>query len=252
MIRKDEGVVLKRGRKGDTSVVATLLSREGGKIRLIAKGAMGAKSPFRGALEPGYHLEVLYYYKEDRTQYFLKEVHVLASAWATRRSLPELAGSLAVFELLDQVCFWGNPEPGVLSLLLDYLRSQGGADPLFVFLAFQLKLLEVLGAAPHVSSCSVCGDRIVDGFYHPSEGTASCAKHSEASQNRLRLSGEAVALFGDIQSAPLQDVLGRQVDPDLRKLLGRLLHRTYTFHVQGYTLPEALKLIPKYGSDRSH
>ncbi|MEJ2720147.1 MAG: recombination protein O N-terminal domain-containing protein [bacterium] len=63
MIKKDEGVILRSARSGETSKLVTFLGLESGKIRLIAKGALGGKSPFRGVLEPGNHLEIVYYFK---------------------------------------------------------------------------------------------------------------------------------------------------------------------------------------------
>ena len=36
-----------------------------------------------------------------------------------------------------------------------------------------------------------------------------------------------------------------EVDADVRKRLGKVLHWTYTFHINGYSLPQALKLIPR-------
>ena len=76
MLKKDDGVVLRTARSGETSKIVTLLGRGGGKIRLIAKGALSGKSPFRGSLEPGTHLDIVYYHKEGRTLYFLREAHV--------------------------------------------------------------------------------------------------------------------------------------------------------------------------------
>ena len=249
MIRKDDGVVLNRVRSGDTSIVATLLAREGGKIRLVAKGALNPRSPYRGALEPGHHVEVLYYHKEERTQYFVKEVHVISTGVPSRGSLPELAGSLAVLELLDQVCYWGSPEPALLPLTLTFLHYGGRRDPLFSFLAYQFKVLETLGAAPHFDACATCGERVEEGFYHPEEGVVACSRHSASSQNRVRLDRDTFAELRRLERTPLEKLFETTVDPAFRKLLGRLLHRTYTFHVQGYSLPEALKLIPKENRD---
>ena len=73
MLRKDEGVVLSSTRRGESSKLVTFLGRESGKMRLLAKGAMSPKSPFRGSLEPGSYVEVLFYYKEARSFFFLKD-----------------------------------------------------------------------------------------------------------------------------------------------------------------------------------
>ena len=157
MIRKDAGVVLKTARSGETSKTVTFLSRESGKIRLLAKGALGGKSPLRGALEPGNHLEVVYYHREGRTGRFIKEVHTHSTLDIGRDSLSRLSCALAVLELVDTVCYWESPDPGIVDQLVEYLDCPPAENPVLLFLAFEFKLLSVLGALPDFSACSVCG-----------------------------------------------------------------------------------------------
>jgi len=154
MLKKDDGVVLRTARSGETSKIVTLLGRGSGKIRLVAKGALSSKSAFRGALEPGTHLDVVYYHKEGRTHFFLREAHVYSAPRTETLELPELATMLAVLELLDHVCFPASPEPAIVDLLLEYLGCPQYDDPLVSFLVFQLRLLAVLGAVPDFSACA--------------------------------------------------------------------------------------------------
>jgi len=245
MIRKDEGVVLKTARSGETSKLVTFLGRENGKIRLLAKGALAGKSPFRGALEPGNHLEVVFYHKEGRTLYFLKEVHVHSSLETDRGSLSEMAAALAVVELLDRVCFWESPDERVVSLVVDYLRCPPGRDPVLSFLVFEAKLLSVLGALPDFSVCVVCGVELDDGFFHPAEGTGACTVHSEAASRRFSVDENLVELWARLVDESFDDLREVDIDRVLRKRLGTVMHWTYTFHVNNYHLPESLKLIPK-------
>ena len=60
-----------------------------------------------------------------------------------------------------------------------------------------------------------------------------------------------LALLDRLMESSLGDVSLDGVDPVGRKKLGKILHWTYTFHIQGYTLPQALKLIPKGPRDNS-
>jgi DNA repair protein RecO (recombination protein O) len=245
MILKDEGVVLKTARSGETSKTITLLSREGGKIRLLAKGALGEKSALRGALEPGNHIEVVYYHREGRTRYFLKEAHVHSALEIKTDSLGQVSCALAVLELLDGLCHWESPDGRILDLLIDYLRSPPAADPLLLFLVFELRLLSVLGALPDISACAVCGAPLTDGFYHPAEGMGACLRHSETTTRRIRVDADLIRFFDTLTGGSLAAFSGLTPDGSLRKRLGTVLHWTYTFHVNNYRLPESLKLIPK-------
>jgi DNA repair protein RecO (recombination protein O) len=257
MIQKDDGVVLKAARSGETSRIVTFLGRRSGKVRIIAKGALKPASPFRGALEPGNHAEVLYYFKEGRTLYFLREVHVHEGIGAGRDSLARMAASLAVLELTDAVCFWESPEARVVDLAVEYLRCPPPADPRLLFLAYEARLLDVLGALPDLGSCAVCGEPTERGVYIPERGESLCAAHAASSARaatdaRAAPGAHAIALDPDL-AALARALAGSRLDGaaragvpgDLRKRLGALLHWTYTFHVQNYRLPESLKLIQK-------
>lgn len=245
MVRKDEGIVLKAARSGETSRRVTFLGRESGKVQLIGKGAMSSRSPFRGALEPGNRLQIVYYHKEGRTLFFLKEVHVVDTLRSGAGSLEQVAAGLAALELLDQVCYPGSPEAHIVDLVESYLACHRAVDPLAVYLALELKLLDVLGTAPHIAACSECGDAGGDGYYYPAEGSSRCRQHAFAEPHRVRLDRELIRIAEDMSLTTFDELVGRALDPGPRKRLGKLLHWTYTFHVQGYRLPESLKLITK-------
>ena len=243
MIQKDDGVVLKTARSGETSRIITFLGRRSGKVRIIAKGALKPASPFRGALEPGNCAEVLYYHKEGRTLYFLREIEVHSSIDASRGTLAAVAASLAVLELTDAVCFWESPEERVVDLVVEYFGCPPAADPVLLFLAFETALLEALGALPDLSSCAACGERFERGYYHPEQGESACPLHTKPSAHRVELDADLAALARALAASPLENAARASVPKDLRKRLGALLHWTYTFHVQNYRLPESLKLI---------
>ncbi|UCH85217.1 MAG: DNA repair protein RecO [Candidatus Latescibacterota bacterium] len=245
MLKKDDGVVLRAARSGETSKIVTFLGTRNGKIRLIAKGALGGNSAFRGALEPGSHLEIVFYHKENRTVFFLREAHVHSVLRTESLTLPALAAALAVLELLDQVCFPGSPEPAIVELLLEYLRCPIDNDPLFSFLVFQYHLLVVLGALPDWTVCATCSRILDEGYYIPAEGLAACRSHAGYSSRRVWMDQRLTRLAATINKATLSELRKIEVAADTRKDLGAVLHWTYTYHVNNYRLPEALKLIPK-------
>jgi len=248
MLRKDVGVVLKSARSGETSVLATVLGRQNGKVNLIGKGAFSSKSPFRGALEVGNLIEAVYYHKEGRTLFFLKEVHVRSTLSAMRDSLPHLASALGLLELVEHVCYWGSPEERIVDLLTEFIGCPPAQDPLHVYLVFAFNLLEVLGAAPDLASCAECGGEMA--YYHPAEGTSLCKTHSQESPHRVRLSPALLGYVGAATRSTITEALTTTADPVLRKRFGEIIHWTYTFHIQGYSLPKALQLLPRGNQTR--
>ena len=56
---QDEGVVLRTAKLGEADRIITLLTRDHGKIRAVAKGVRRTKSRFGGRLEPFMRVDVL-------------------------------------------------------------------------------------------------------------------------------------------------------------------------------------------------
>ena len=243
MLEKDDGVVLKAARSGETSLLVTFLGRRRGKVRLMAKGVLSPKRMSGGSLESGNHVEAVYYFKENRNVYYLKEVAALSTPFSARDSLPHLAARLSAMELLDQVCYPGSADEAIVDLAAEYVRVAGEADPLFVFLAFELRLLVALGAFPQLSECVSCGDGIDEGEFDARGGVAYCNDHAHLAQDALPLPAEVLAAVERCISGPLAGLADVRVDKRTRKQLGKLVHWTYTFHVQGYSLPKSLSLI---------
>ena len=245
MLRKDEGVVLNTTRRGESSKLVTLLGRDNGKMRLHAKGALGPKSPFRGCLEPGNVVEVLYYFKEGRSVFFLKEVAVLSAVDIAAGTLTRTATTLAMLEILDQVCYWGHPEHEMIELVREFLDATEVHDPLLFLLGFEFKLLDLLGILPDFGVCAECGAPSAGGYYYPEDGGSACAQHVRSSPHRIRLDEATTHALSVWMAVSLSQLGAAEVDADVRKRLGKVLHWTYTFHINGYSLPQALKLIPR-------
>lgn len=249
MLEKDDGLVLRTAPSGETSLLVTFLSRGAGKIRLVAKGARAARSRVRGILESGNHVEALYYFKEGRSVFYLKEAAQLSPPFRARDSLPHLAARLAAMELLDQVCYPGSADAHIVDLGAEFVRCDDAADPLSLFLVFEVRLLEALGVLPEVSGCVRCGRPLGGGWYSARNGSGVCAEHGGEpgtggrDSERMRLSPDLVEAVSSCLAKPLREHAGVRFGGPVRKQLGKLIHWTYTFHVQGYSLPKSLSLI---------
>ena len=244
MLLKDSGIILAVSRSGDTSLNAVFLGRTSGKVRLLAKGALSSKHPSRGVLESGNQVEAVFYYKDGYSTFYLKEVSLLASPAAGRESLPHLAANLAALELLSQVCVAGaSLDASIVDTAAAYLSAPVSADPLLLFLAFEIKLLDALGVAPDTYGCVHCGTPPEGGLYSPRDGVSFCAEHGTRVPEAVNLSRELVSTALTCAEASFDVIAESGVSRSARKELGRLVHWTYTYHVQGYHLPRSLSLI---------
>lgn len=244
MLVRDTGIVLAAARSGETSLSATFLGRASGKIRLLAKGAMTARHPSRGALEPGNEIEALFYHREGQGTHYLKEASLVRPPSGGRESLPLLAAHLAALELLGLVCVPGaSLDARIVDTAAGFLAAPAAGDPMFMFLAFEVKLLDAMGVWPETDACVQCGESPGGGIYSPRDGVSFCAEHRAPVPEAVGLSPEIVRVAAECAREPF-DVLAREAVPRrVRKELGRLVHWTYTYHVQGYHLPRSLNLM---------
>lgn len=244
MLQKDSGIVLAVARSGETSLSVIFLGRASGKIRLLAKGVLGPKHPSRGVVEPGNEVEVVFYHKDGYQSFYLKETSLIACPAAGRESLPHLAANLAALELLNQVCVPGaSLDDGIVDTTAAFLQSSPSKDPLLVFLAFEIKLLEVLGVAPDTFGCVHCGTAPDGGLYSPRDGVSFCAEHGTFVPESVTLSEELLRTAVRCAEDSFDAIAEGGVSRAARKELGRLVHWTYTYHVQGYHLPRSLSLL---------
>ena len=58
---RDEAIVLRTQKLGEADRIITLLTREHGRIRGVAKGVRRTKSKFGARLEPGSHVDIQLY-----------------------------------------------------------------------------------------------------------------------------------------------------------------------------------------------
>ena len=151
---RDEAVVIRTQRLGEADRIITLLTRESGRIRAVAKGVRRTKSKFGARLEPGSYLDIQLY--TGKTFDIVTEVSsrenfgdVLSAdyqKWTIASAILETAERFTLNE----------HEP---SLILD---------------AFLLRSLSVGGYAPSLEDCSVCEATGPHRFFSLSGGGSIC------------------------------------------------------------------------------
>ena len=190
----DQGVVLRTHKLGEADRIVTLLTREHGKVRAVAKGVRKTKSRFGGRLEPTSHVKLLMY--EGRELDIVSQAETLDHFRAIRTDLDRLGQALSLLEAADQLALERQPNPRLYDMLVGALRTLAERDTPLVVAAFFLKLLALEGFGPQVDTCLVCSSDEPLVAWAIEDGGLVCAAH----RSGLAVSGEAVEL--------LQAVLG--------------------------------------------
>ena len=157
MYIKTQGLVLRETNYKEADKILTVLTREGGKQTVKARGCRRRNSPLAAAAQLLVWSDMtLFEYRDKRT---LNEAEPLELFWGLRADVEKLALGGYFAEVAEAVAEEGRPDQALLSLVLNSLYALDKLNkPLpLVKAAFELKLLCVAGYEPLLDACAVCG-----------------------------------------------------------------------------------------------
>jgi DNA repair protein RecO (recombination protein O) len=208
---RDEGVVLRTQKLGEADRIVTLLTREHGRVRAVAKGVRRTRSKFGSRLEPFSHVDVQLY--TGRTLDVITQVEVMGghhASWLGADYSAYTAGT-AMLETAERLTA-EEREPSVQQylLLVGGLRALAGAEhaPGLVLDAYLLRSLAIGGYAPSFDECVRCGEPGPHRWFSvPAGGSAcsSCRPAGSATVAPETLTLLAALLSGDWEVADASD-----------------------------------------------
>lgn len=206
---RDVGIVLRTHKLGEADRIITVLTRERGKIRTVAKGVRRTTSRFGARLEPGMHVDLQCY--EGRNLDTVTQA-VGLDAWGdvAARDYTRWTAAAAILETADRLTEEHEPARQHYLLLAGALRSLAGDahDGGLILDAYLLRALAVAGWAPSFHDCARCGDPGPHRAFHVASGGSlcpSCRIPGSAAPAPATMSLLAALLAGDWVVADASD-----------------------------------------------
>lgn len=162
-LHTSDALVLRTYRLGDADRIVVMLTRDRGKKRGVARGAVRSRRRFGGALEPFTRVRVAYYEREQRELVRLDYADTLRSPLASSAS-DACAYASYFAELLDEWAHDNDPQERLFRLgvaVLDALAD--GVSPVRLARYFEYWLLRLQGVYPSIHACPRCGQGLVAG-----------------------------------------------------------------------------------------
>ena len=156
-VYRDEAVVLRTHKLGEADRIVTMLSRQHGKIRAVARGVRRTSSKFGARLEPFMVVDVQLY--EGRSLDVITQAESLASYGASiAGDYGSYTAANAIVETADKLTE-GERSLQQYLLLLGALRSlsRGEHSPGLILDSYLLRALSIAGWAPTFTDCAVTG-----------------------------------------------------------------------------------------------
>lgn len=117
----DVGIILKRSKLGESDSVVTLLTRERGKLTVIAKGARKLSSSKRAFLEPGNYIKASFITTHSLP--LLTQAMLLEDTHFARQSLAKIRQLTQLLEIFERLFVEEYMEPSLFEDVL-LLRKQ--------------------------------------------------------------------------------------------------------------------------------
>jgi DNA repair protein RecO (recombination protein O) len=174
---RDEAIVLRTHKLGEADRIITLLTRQHGRVRAVARGVRRTTSKFGSRLEPFMHVDLQL--SEGRSLDHVTQAETLTPFHAgIGGDYDRYTAGTVMLETADRLVA-EEREPSVQQflLLVGGLRvlSSGERHPSQVLDSYLLRSLSVAGYAPSFDACARCGLMGPHRWFNPSLGGALCA-----------------------------------------------------------------------------
>ena len=232
-----DALVLRIVEFSESSCIVSLLTRDFGKINVLAKGARRLKNPFDNSIDLLSICRATFVAKNRDALDILTEAKLLRRFRAANRDLNRLYSGYYVAELLNALTDEHDPEHKLFSLACATIEQvDGGSDDLLrSLLAFELRTLNLLGHLPSLSECADCGrpaplqDRY---FFALLNGGLLCRECRKLRKSVISISlgaREKLLALADLSVDPQRIELSNELRGELKSITHR-----YIAHLLGF------------------
>jgi DNA repair protein RecO (recombination protein O) len=178
---RDDAVVLRVQKLGESDRIITLLTRRHGRLRAVARGVRRTTSRFGARLEPFGHIDLQLAGSPEGVGSSLHSVsQVEAIELYGKRFLgdyPRYTAASAIAETAERLTpIEREPSLRLFQLTLGALKALAVAEHAggLVLDAYFLRAMATAGWAPAIAECAVCGERGQHGAFSVPAGGAVC------------------------------------------------------------------------------
>ena len=246
MTLETEGIIFRQTKMVQGRRMILLFTRKYGKISVGSN--VGDKGRSRTALALRPFTFGNYQIYEGRNYYELDRADAVTSYYGIGEDLDRYAAAAYALELTEKVVPEGLPQPQVFDLLISFLEELEQRKQKYetLLLAYEVKLLDVLGIFPVLDTCVRCGKTsFAPAAFSIKDGGVICGdcagnvKSGESSVNFASNDEEALIfpVSTDIINVvkyyarnPMQKFAGIALSDDIAESLQRLIRAYMSFH----------------------
>lgn len=187
------GIVTREIKYGDSSRILTVITKELGKISVLAGGARSNKSGLLSLTQLFTYGEFTLFQGRGKGLYKINSGDVVHSFANLRNSLEAMAYASYFCEIANRVIPEDAPDPEQMQLLLNalYLLSEGKLPKEHIKGVYEFRTLAIQGLLPDFSVCT-CGKAEEIVCFDPKENVVYCKGCVHTAPERAVTPGKAV------------------------------------------------------------
>jgi DNA repair protein RecO (recombination protein O) len=228
-----EAVVLRTWPVHEADQIVSLLTRDQGKLRGVAKSAAKSRRRFGGALEPMTYVRASYATRPRQELVRLDSFEILRSPLSDPIDYARVAALSFYAEVLEEMLPDHDPQDAIFRLLLAVLEHTRTGRVWMPVTYFALWMTRLMGWMPDLGRCATCAAGFAAGpaWWQQQQDGLLCQAHRGLGSPAL--SAESLQLAGRIFHAPVGNFAAedwpRSRATDLRRFAVQNLER----HLEG-------------------
>jgi len=213
-LRETEAIVLRTYRLGEADKIASLFTRQMGRLRAVARGALRPKSRYGGSLEPLSYLRIQLFERENRDLLQLNSVELVESFFSMQADYRVQLAAQYLAEVGERLLPEHEANERTFRLFVAVLRAlKTSKEVNRPLLYFNYWMVRLGGFLPNFTACASCGRAFGEEGGHYSRGSESLLCRECKHPGGLRISGAILAMVRAACLLPLEKWLEQEPAP---------------------------------------
>jgi len=213
-LRETEAIVLRTYRLGEADKIASLFTRQLGRLRAVARGALRPKSRYGGSLEPLSYIRIQIFERENRDLLYLNSVELIESFFNMQADYRVQLAAQYLAEVGEGLLPEREVNERTFRLFLAVLRAlKTSGEVNRPLLYFDYWMVRLGGFLPEFATCASCGRALGEEGGYYSRGSESLLCRDCKHPGGLRVSAAILAMVRAACHLPLEKWLAQEKAP---------------------------------------
>lgn len=228
MLSRVEGIVLRAMDYGESNRILNVLTKQAGKISMVARGAKKVKSRFASLSQPFTHAEFVIFRSSPQAMGTINSGEIMRSHHRLREELELSAYAAYLAELTNRLVADNEPIPALFDQLAAALdMMEAGKDAAVITQIYEMQMLAVAGFMPELHACVMCGSTANElSALEAEQGGTVCVKCRPQAAHAMDVSPAVLKLLRAYQQLDLRRLGSIKISQGSKDQLQRFI-RTY-------------------------